>query len=130
MLHAAPHSQSDMLYKGIMENKSRAVFNGKVHVEKNAQKILAQQANHHLLLSQQAEAYSKPELEIYADDVKCKHGATTGQLDQDALFYLRARGIEEADAVAMLLQGFSDNIMQRITHQGVKMRVQEMVQWS
>ncbi len=91
--HVAPRSNSEMLYKGILDNKSRAVFNGRLHVEKDAQKIIAYQANHNLLLSNDAEVYSKPELEIYADDVKCKHGATTGQLDQDAFFYLRSRGI-------------------------------------
>ncbi|SRR5579883_131288 len=127
--HMAPLSQSDMLYKGILENKSRAVFNGKLQVEKDAQKIVAHQANHNLLLSHEAEVYSKPELEIYADDVKCKHGATTGQIDQEALFYLRARGIEEKTAREMLLEGFSEEIMQRITHAGVKLRVEEMVQW-
>ncbi|TAK76239.1 MAG: Fe-S cluster assembly protein SufD [Gammaproteobacteria bacterium] len=129
IVHAAPNSQSDMLYKGLVENRSRAVFNGKLQVEKGAQKILAHQANHNLLLSPDAEVYSKPELEIYADDVKCKHGATTGQLDQEALFYLRSRGIEEAEARAILLAGFSEEIMQRITHPGIKLRVQEMVQW-
>lgn len=123
--HAAPHSNSDMLYKGIMENKSRAIFNGRLHVEKDAQKILAYQANHNLLLSNTAEVYSKPELEIYADDVKCKHGATTGQLDEDALFYLRARGIPKDEALNMLLQAFAEEIMQRVTHEGIRMRVEE-----
>lgn len=125
--HLAPHSQSEMLYKGILEKKSRAVFNGRLLVEKDAQKILAYQANHNLLLSNEAEVYSKPELEIYADDVKCKHGATTGQLDQDALFYLRSRGIEKAEAMTLLLAGFSDEIIQRITHAGIKQRVQELL---
>ena len=125
--HAAPHSNSDMLYKGIIENKARAVFNGRLYVEKDAQKILAYQANHNLLLSSEAEVYSKPELEIYADDVKCKHGATTGQLDQDALFYLRSRGIPHEEAMSMLLQGFAEEIMQRVSHAGIKLRVQEML---
>ncbi|MBX3708446.1 MAG: Fe-S cluster assembly protein SufD [Gammaproteobacteria bacterium] len=128
--HAAPHSHSEMLYKGIVDKKSRAVFNGRLCIEKNAQKILAYQANHNLLLSNEAEVYSKPELEIYADDVKCKHGATTGQLDQEALFYLRSRGIEREKAIAMLLQGFSEEIIQRITHPGIKLRVQEISDYS
>lgn len=123
--HAAPHSNSNMLYKGIVDNKARAVFNGRLHVEKDAQKILAYQANHNLLLSNEAEVYSKPELEIYADDVKCKHGATTGQLDQDALFYLRSRGIPRAEAIDILLQGYAEEILQRITHEGIKLRVLE-----
>ena len=112
--HMAPHSRSDMLFKGVIDQHSRAVFNGRLHVLPNVQKISAYQANHNLLLSKQAEAYSKPELEIYSDDVKCKHGATTGQLDDDALFYLRARGIDRAEAVKMLLVGFTDDIVERV----------------
>ncbi len=104
VLHQAAHTESDMLYKGIIDKKSRAVFNGRLHVAAGAQKIQAVQGNHHLLLSAQAEAYSKPELEIYADDVKCRHGATTGQIDQDALFYLRARGIPQTEAIGILLK--------------------------
>lgn len=123
--HAAPHSNSEMLYKGILDRKSRAVFNGRLFVEKDAQKILAYQANHNLLLSKEAEVFSKPELEIYADDVKCKHGATTGQIDQEALFYMRSRGIDKSEAMNILLRGFAEEVMQRITHPGIKMRVQE-----
>lgn len=123
--HAAPTSQSEMLYKGILEQQSRAVFNGRLHVEKDAQKIIAYQANHNLLLSNQAEVYSKPELEIYADDVKCKHGASTGQMNQAALFYLRARGIPEEEARQMLLQGFADEILNRITSPSLRARVME-----
>jgi len=125
--HIAPRSNSEMLFKGILDNKSRAVFNGRLHVEKDAQKITAYQANHNLLLSNNAEVYSKPELEIYADDVKCKHGATTGQLDQDALFYMRARGIEQSEAMNILLQGFAGEILERVTHPGIKLRVQELL---
>lgn len=125
--HDAPYSHSGMLYKGIIENNAKAVFNGRLCVEKNAQKIVAYQANHNLLLSNEAEVYSKPELEIYADDVKCKHGATTGQLDQEALFYLRSRGIKHEEAVSILLQGFAEDIIQYITHPGIKLRVQEVL---
>jgi len=130
MVHTAARSQSAMLYKGILEQKSRAVFNGRLLIEKNAQKVVGHQANHNLLLSREAEVYSKPELEIYADDVQCKHGATTGQMDEEALFYLRSRGIQQADAVNILLQGFAEEIMQRITHAGIKMRVQEIMSCS
>lgn len=125
--HAAPHSQSEMLYKGIIDKKARAVFNGRLHVEKGAQKILAYQANHNLLLSKEAEVYSKPELEIYADDVKCKHGASTGQIDQEAIFYLRSRGIDKDEAIGIWLQGFAEEILQRVTHAGIKMRAEEIV---
>lgn len=125
--HAAMRSNSEMLYKGIIDTRARAVFNGRLHVGEGAQKILAYQANHNLLLSNEAEVYSKPELEIYADDVKCKHGATTGQLDQDALFYLRSRGIDKETAVNMLLEGFADEIIQRIAHPGIRLRAQEVL---
>lgn len=127
ILHQQPHTQSDMLYKGIMDKKSRAVFNGKLYVEKQAQKTNAVQGNHHILLSPHAEAYAKPELEIYADDVKCKHGATTGQLDQDALFYLRARGINEQEAKTMLLNSFAEDVLQRIQHQGIQQHIRQQV---
>lgn len=123
--HVAPRSHSEMLYKGILDKKSCAVFNGRLHVSPGAQKILAYQANHNLLLAKESEVYSKPELEIYADDVKCKHGASTGQIDQDAIFYFRSRGISKAEAVNMLLQGFADEVLQRVTHDGVKLRIEE-----
>lgn len=126
--HAASDSHSEMLYKGILDHQSRAVFNGRVYVAKNAQKITAYQANHNLVLSNDAEVYSKPELEIYADDVKCKHGATTGQLDQAAIFYLRSRGISDTEAVQMLLQGFREEVLQHVSHPGVKKRVEESFQ--
>lgn len=114
--HLSPRTQSEMLYKGILDKQSRAVFNGRLYVKEQAQKIQAYQANHHLLLSNLAEAYSKPELEIYADDVKCKHGASTGQIDQEALFYLRSRGLSKQLALSLLLKGFADEILQRIAH--------------
>jgi Fe-S cluster assembly protein SufD len=125
--HAAPRSCSEMVYKGVLDKKSRAVFNGRLYVGTGAQKIEAQQQNHNLLLSNVAEVYSKPELEIYADDVKCKHGATTGQLDQDALFYLRARGIEKTEAVNLLLQAFAADILQKITHADIKAHIEKTV---
>ncbi len=127
VLHQAPRSDSEMLYKGILDKKSRAIFNGRLCVKKDAQKILAYQANHNLLLSNLAEVYSKPELEIYADDVKCKHGASTGQLDQEALFYLRSRGIPYKEAMDILLQGFAEEVLQRVTHAATKQRVQEIL---
>ncbi len=127
ILHQEPHTQSDMLYKGIMDKKSRAVFNGKLYVEKQAQKTNAVQGNHHILLSPFAEAYAKPELEIYADDVKCKHGATTGQIDQDALFYLRARGITEQEARSILLTSFAEDVLQRIQHAAIQQHIRQQV---
>jgi Fe-S cluster assembly protein SufD len=125
--HAAPRTNSEMLYKGIADKKSRVVFNGSLYVAKDAQKINAVQGNHTLLLSNQAEAYSKPELEIYADDVKCRHGATTGQIDQDALFYMRARGIDHASAVNLLLKGFAEEVLQRIVHPDIAQHAMKQV---
>ena len=93
--HLVPNCESNELYKGIIDEKSTAVFNGKVFVRRNAQKINAFQSNGNVLLSDDATVNSKPELEIYADDVKCSHGSTTGQLDEEAVFYLRARGLSE-----------------------------------
>lgn len=120
VVHAAPHTQSHMLYKGILAGRSRAVFNGRVHVLHDAQKISARQANHHLLLSDTAEVYAKPELEIHADDVQCQHGATTGQLDQEAIFYLRARGISAEAAEQLLLDGFAAEVLQRTSALGIQ----------
>lgn len=109
--HRVPHCRSEQDYKGVLKGKSRAVFNGKVLVEKYAQKTEAHQQNKNLLLSSQAEIDTKPQLEIFADDVICSHGATVGQLDEDALFYLAARGIDKAQASAFLIQAFAaDNI--------------------
>ncbi len=108
--HQAPHGVSKMVYKGILAKKSRAVFNGKVYVHANAQHIHAHQANHNLLLSNDAEVNTKPELEIYANDVRCTHGATVGQLATDALFYLCSRGITKEVALKMLTQAFANEI--------------------
>ena len=94
--HAKPHCPSHEVYKGILAGKSRAVFNGKIIVRQDAQKTNAKQTNKALLLTDDAQVNTKPQLEIFADDVKCTHGAAIGQLDEDALFYLRARGIASA----------------------------------
>jgi Fe-S cluster assembly protein SufD len=105
--HLASHTSSTEYYKGILADSSRAVFTGKVIVAKNTQKVNAQQKNHNLLLSSCAEIDTQPQLEIYADDVKCSHGATVGELNQDALFYLESRGIEAQAAKDLLTYGFA-----------------------
>lgn len=125
--HAAAHSASSMMYKGILDKKSQAAFTGKVYVHQNAQQINAHQANHNLLLSKDAQVSSKPELEIYADDIKCTHGATVGQLDQDALFYLRSRGVEQKMAEQMLMRAFAAEMLQQITQPSIKQYVQQQV---
>jgi Fe-S cluster assembly protein SufD len=109
--HAVPRCTSDLLYRGVLAGKSRAVFNGKVIVHPGAAGTDARQSNSNLLLSPEAEVDTKPELEIYADDVKCAHGATTGQLDANALFYLRSRGVDAATARSLLTFAFADTVL-------------------
>jgi len=113
--HAKPHCNSNELYKGIVGGKAHGVFNGKIFVEKNAQKTNAYQSNKNILLSNDAVVNAKPQLEIFADDVKCTHGATTGQMDDEALFYLRSRGINEPDAKALLNLAFANDILSNIS---------------
>jgi Fe-S cluster assembly protein SufD len=112
--HASPHCDSRQLYKGILDGKSRGVFHGRIIVHKNAQKTDAKQTNKNLLLSDEAQIDTKPQLEIYADDVKCTHGATIGQIDQNAIFYLRSRGIAEDSARVFLLLAFASESLQRM----------------
>jgi Fe-S cluster assembly protein SufD len=112
--HAKPHCESHELYKGILDDHGRGVFNGKIFVRPDAQKTDAKQTNQVVLLSDNATINTKPQLEIFADDVKCTHGATVGQLAADQLFYLRARGIGEAQARAILLHAFASDIVERI----------------
>jgi Fe-S cluster assembly protein SufD len=112
--HIAAHTTSEEDYRGIAGGRGRGVFNGKVIVRPDAQKTDARQSSRNLLLSPNAEIDTKPELEIYANDVKCSHGATTGQLDATALFYLRSRGLSEADARAALIRAFAHSILSTI----------------
>ncbi|KAF0191160.1 MAG: Fe-S cluster assembly protein SufD [Gammaproteobacteria bacterium] len=112
--HVKPHGKSTEYYKGVLNGNARGVFNGKVVVHEQAQKTDSSQTNRNLLLSRNAEIDTKPELEIYADDVKCAHGATIGQLDDDAIFYLRSRGVDEALARNLLTFAFVDDVIRRI----------------
>ena len=104
--HAAAHTTSRQLYKGILHDHARAVFNGHIRIAPQAQQVVAEQSNRNLLLSETALVNTNPQLEIHADDVKCRHGATVGQLDDAQLFYLRSRGIGEARARELLTQAF------------------------
>ncbi len=122
--HAVPHCTSRELYKGILGGRSRGVFHGKVLVRQDAQKTNAYQANQNLLLSKEALVNSTPALEIHADDVKCKHGSTTGQLDPLALFYLRSRGIGEEAARSLLTYAFASDLVSRITVQPVRVALE------
>src|SRR5205814_5923797 len=112
--HAKPHCSSRELYKGILDGKSTGVFNGKIIVRKDAQKTDARQTNNNLLLSEESLINTKPQLEILADDVKCTHGATIGQLDEESIFYLRTRGIGAETARRMLIHAFAGEIIERI----------------
>jgi len=125
--HLSPHSTSSEFFKGIVDDKSRAVFNGSVIVHEGAIKTDAQQTNANLLLSSDAEIDTKPQLEIYNDDVKCAHGATIGQLDEDALFYLRSRGINEKDAKALLTFGFAKSLINTIPEATIKHKLTQLV---
>lgn len=112
--HARPRGTSRELYKGILGGRATGVFNGKVFVRPDAQQSDAQQMNQNLLLSDDAQVDTKPQLEIFADDVKCSHGATIGQLNEDAIFYLRARGIDVGEARRLLIYGFANELVERI----------------
>jgi len=125
--HLVPSCCSEELYKGVIQGRARAVFNGKVVVEPDAQQSDARQINKNLLLSEKAEVDSKPELQIFADDVKCSHGATVGQLDARALFYLQSRGISKIDAQALLVYAFVSEILEAIDHPGVQQLIQPPV---
>jgi len=126
--HAQPNCPSHEVYKGILSGQARAVFNGKIIVRPQAQKTNAKQTNKALLLSDEAQVNTKPQLEIFADDVKCTHGAAIGQLDEDALFYLRARGVAEADARHMLIEAFAGEIIDGITVAGVRDRARALLE--
>jgi Fe-S cluster assembly protein SufD len=109
--HAKPHCESREIYKGILGDKSTGVFNGKILVRQNAQKTNAKQTNKNLLLSNEALVNTTPQLEIFADDVKCTHGATIGRLNEDELFYMRSRGIGEESARMLLTYAFASDIL-------------------
>ncbi len=112
--HRKPHCESNQTYKGILDEKSTGIFNGKIFVQRDAQKTNAYQSSKNILLSDDATINTKPQLEIYADDVKCSHGSSTGKIDDDALFYLRARGLGIASARKLLLHAFVNDVMQTI----------------
>jgi Fe-S cluster assembly protein SufD len=118
--HTKPHCNSHALYKGILDDRARAVFNGKIVVAPDAQKTDAKQTNKALLLSEDAQINTKPELEIFADDVKCTHGATIGQLDADALFYLRSRGLDVEQARSVLIHAFASDLLNRIAIEPIR----------
>jgi Fe-S cluster assembly protein SufD len=128
MDHAMPHCQSNQLFKYVLMDHAKGSFCGRIVVEKDAQKTQAYQNNRNLCASPDARMYSKPQLEIYADDVKCSHGLTTGQLDEDAMFYLQCRGIPQEDARLMLMQAFTADVLAHVRIGSLKERLQNLVE--
>ena len=125
--HLKPHGTSREFYRGIIADQARAVFNGKIFVEKDAQQTDAQQENHNLLLSHDAEIDTKPQLEIYANEVKCAHGATVGQLDEEALFYLQSRGVPKAMARNLLIYAFGVSVLDKIKNEMMRAHLQKIL---
>lgn len=125
--HAQPHCSSRELYKGILDGKSTGVFNGKIVVRKDAQKTDSKQSNKNLLLAEDCVINTKPQLEIYADDVKCTHGATIGQIDAESIFYLRSRGIGQEEARAMLTLAFANDVLGKIKSEPLRARLEELL---
>jgi len=125
--HVAPDCISRQDYRGVLDGKSRAVFNGRVYVHKDAQLSNAEQSNKTLLLSGKTQMDSKPQLEIYADNVKCSHGATVGQLDEDMLFYLRSRGLDQQTARSFLVLGFIGQVLQQVENSSLRRRIEHWV---
>jgi Fe-S cluster assembly protein SufD len=120
IFHNAPDTTSEQLFKGILSDSSHGVFTGKVTIARDAQRVNANQLNKNLLLSKKARVDTRPSLEVYADDVKCTHGATTGQLDEEQLFYLISRGIKEETAYSLLIHGFIDDALSKIDNSYIK----------
>ncbi len=125
--HARPDCSSHQLYKGILAGSARAVFNGRIIVDQDAQKTDANQSNRNLLLSDSATVHSNPQLEIFADDVRCTHGSTVGRLDEEAVFYLRSRGIARDEAIRMLTLAFAGEVLERVPVEALRERLELVV---
>jgi Fe-S cluster assembly protein SufD len=125
--HAAPNCHSNQLFKGVLDDMSTGAFNGRILVNQDAQGTVAYQKNNNILMTDDAKMDTKPQLEIYADDVKCSHGATVGQIDENALFYLRSRGIDKREARLMLMFGFAHEVIQNIKIEPLRERMDNLV---
>jgi Fe-S cluster assembly protein SufD len=128
VIHAKPHCLSNQVYKNVLDDESTGAFSGRIHVVRDAQKTNAFQRNNNLLLTDKATMQTKPQLIIDADDVKCSHGATVGQIDEEALFYIRSRGIEESKARLMMMNAFAHEVVQRISVEPLRDRIDELVE--
>ena len=125
--HASPNCDSKQLFKSLIDDEATTVFNGKVYVAEDAQKTYAEQSNRNILLTDTATSHSKPQLEIYADDVACAHGSTTGQIDTEALFYMQARGIGKQKARALLLSAFSTEVAGTVKNEAIKVWIENLI---
>ncbi|HDR67743.1 MAG TPA: Fe-S cluster assembly protein SufD, partial [Bacteroidaceae bacterium] len=125
--HQKPHCTSNQHFKGVLDDDATGVFCGKIHVHRDAQKTEAYQSNNNILLTDTAKMHTKPQLEIYADDVKCSHGATVGQLDENALFYLQSRGISMEESRLLLMYAFANDVISRIKEPALKNRISDLV---
>lgn len=129
--HIKPHCNSNEVYKGILDDNAVGVFNGKVFVRQDAQITNAFQQNNTILLSDNAVSNSKPELEIYADDVKCSHGSTTGQIDEEAIFYLQSRGVGRKSALNLMINAFAKDALEKISiealHNYIDTKIEELL---
>lgn len=128
IFHNVPECHSSQLFKGILDGESKTSFSGRIYVAKDAQKTEAYQANNNLLASRTAKAYTQPHLEIYADDVKCSHGATVGSLNEDELFYMRSRGIEKGEARLLQQQAFAYAVLEKVSNGHLRERLGSMVE--
>lgn len=128
IFHNVPECHSSQLFKGILDGESRTSFSGKIYVAKDAQKTEAYQANNNLLASRTAKAYTQPHLEIYADDVKCSHGATVGSLNDDELFYMRSRGIAKDEAKLLQQQAFAYAVLEKVANESLRERLHSLLE--
>lgn len=127
MHHAVPHCNSNQLFKGVAEDESHAIFTGQIYVAKDAQKTIALQENHNIVLSDKARIDTRPQLEIYADDVKCSHGATVGRIDDEQMFYLRSRGIDQQAAQKMIIYAFAAELTEALHDGQLKLQVLDRI---
>jgi Fe-S cluster assembly protein SufD len=128
MDHRVAHCLSNELFKGIVSDSAHGVFNGKIFVRQDAQKTLAYQSNRNIVLSDTASVNTKPQLEIFADDVKCSHGCTVGTIDEEAMFYAQARGIGKEEARALLLAAFMEDVTNNIPHEHLRAVINERIE--
>lgn len=128
--HNSPLCETEELFRGIADDSASGTFSGLVYVAKGAQKTTARQQNRNILLSNNARIHSEPQLEIYADDVVCNHGSSTGQIDDEALWYMQSRGINKTTAMRLLVAGFAGDVLQKVTNENLRSKIEEKIVWT